>query len=443
MPITVLRIFTKYPQPGSVKTRLIPTLGGEGAAILHRRMVTHTLVTVQRFNREGRHLLWVCFDGATQAEMERWLGAGLHFSPQKQGDLGYRMDAAFREDFAIGARRSVIIGTDCPGLNSSILHQAFAALGHADVVLGPAHDGGYYLVGLRKMIPDLFRGIEWGTSRVLSETLAIADRLGLAVHQLPILHDVDRPEDLPAWEACPKLCLNPQRSPLVSVVIPALNESCSIGRVLATIESRRPIEAIVVDGGSHDATMEVASEYGARVIVAPRGRAHQMNAGARIARGRILLFLHGDTQLPPRFDDLVHNALRPKGTIAGAFSLRIAGEQYDRALRIIARIATWRSRFLQLPYGDQGLFLKADTFHRLRGFPETPILEDYLLVKRLKRLGKIRTLRAAISTSPRRWALKGPAWITLQNQLILLGYHLGVSPSALARWSGRSTTGEE
>jgi rSAM/selenodomain-associated transferase 1 len=130
--------------------------------------------------------LQILYEGGNKRVMEEWLGPGLSYSPQSEGDLGDRMVAAFDLAFCAGATRVIIAGTDCPELTEAMLVEAFEALGEVDAVLGPARDGGYYLIGLRKRNPELFVSIPWGTDRVLKRTEAIGDRLGLSIRSLMI-----------------------------------------------------------------------------------------------------------------------------------------------------------------------------------------------------------------------------------------------------------------
>ena len=197
-----LIIFSRYPEPGKTKTRLIPVLGPEGAAMLHRQMTEYTLSQVRELQNQRSINVEVCFAGGEPSVMAQWLGPDFIYKPQGEGDLGVRMARALASALQ-GTNRAVIIGTDCPGLNASILAAAFEQLQLSyDLVLGPAVDGGYYLLGLRYFIPELFIGINWGTSEVLQQTMAIAQQLNLSVNYLPELADVDRPEDLPLWERC-------------------------------------------------------------------------------------------------------------------------------------------------------------------------------------------------------------------------------------------------
>src|SRR5919199_2859629 len=142
----------------------------------------------------------------------------------------------------------------------------------------------------------------------------------------------------------------------ISIVIPVLNEAIAIRAVLAQVLDTPNVEAIVVDGGSEDDTVAIAQTMGVKVISTTAGRARQMNAGAAVATGDILLFLHADTQLPPNFDRFVRQALQKPGTVAGAFELRIDAPL--RGIKLIEKMVNWRSHFLSMPYGDQAIFFK-------------------------------------------------------------------------------------
>jgi rSAM/selenodomain-associated transferase 2 len=223
--------------------------------------------------------------------------------------------------------------------------------------------------------------------------------------------------------------------PLLSIIIPTLNEAEQIATTLATVQQHSsesfPSEVIVVDGGSGDRTREQAVQKGAKVISSPPGRAAQMNAGAAIAQGEVLLFLHADTQLPPKFPIYVMEVLR-EGAIAGAFNLAIAGK--SPGLRWVERGVYWRSHYLHLPYGDQALFMETAVFQQVGGFPPLPIMEDVELIRRLQKRGRIGIAPATVQTSARRWQRLGVVQTTLVNQFILLAFYLGVSPQRLAHW---------
>jgi uncharacterized protein len=423
-----LILFTRYPTPGTAKTRLIPALGAEGAAALQWQMTEHTLRQVRKLLALRWHLpreslsVEIHFTG-DKAAIQTWLGDNWDYRPQAKGDLGDRLIHAFQSAFDQGMERVVIIGTDCPGLDAYGIEQAFQALEQQDLVLGDALDGGYYLVGLRRSHPDLFVGIEWSTNVVRAQTIAIAQRLGLSIARLPMLADVDYPEDLPVWEAL-------QNRPSVSIIVPVLNEAES----LKTWQQPEG-EWILVDGGSQDETIALAENLGIRIIRSAPGRSRQMNWGAAIAHADILLFLHADTQLPADFLAQIQQTLAQPSVVAGAFELAIAGEQ--PGLRWVERGVKWRSRFGQLPYGDQGIFLRAETFWELGGFADLPIMEDFEFVKRLQKLGKIAIAPATVTTSARRWEKLGVFKTTVINQLMVMAYYLGVPGERLAQFYRR------
>lgn len=195
-----LIIFTRYPEAGLTKTRLIPILGAKGAATLHRQMTEYTLSKVRELQNNYPLSVEVCFTGGNLSLMQHWLGSDIIYQPQGEGDLGSRMARSLSVAFQDNIERVVIIGTDCPGLNAQLLEKAFHQLHSRNLVLGPAFDGGYYLIGLHYLIPELFTGINWGTKEVLQKTVNIANKLNLSIAYLPKLADVDRPEDLSVWE---------------------------------------------------------------------------------------------------------------------------------------------------------------------------------------------------------------------------------------------------
>ncbi|MCL1463986.1 TIGR04282 family arsenosugar biosynthesis glycosyltransferase [Argonema galeatum] len=191
-----LVIFTRYPEAGKVKTRLIPVLGAEGAAVLHRQMTESAIAQVKKLQFSLPLSLEVHFTGGDRQLMQQWLGDDIFYRQQSEGDIGMRMASAFQIAFTNNTDNVIIVGSDCPTLKSQIIAEAFQALSQHDLVLGPATDGGYYLIGLCRFIPDLFTGISWSTSEVFQQTLEIAEKLNLKVAYLTELSDVDRPEDL-------------------------------------------------------------------------------------------------------------------------------------------------------------------------------------------------------------------------------------------------------
>jgi rSAM/selenodomain-associated transferase 2 len=226
--------------------------------------------------------------------------------------------------------------------------------------------------------------------------------------------------------------LTDRKTSNISIIIPTHNEAENLSRLLPELLSLPGVEVLVVDGCSSDKTVETAKELGTKVISVSTNKAVQMNAGAQAARSDILLFLHADTRLPRGFAEQVQDALNQPGIAAGAFLLSIDGKGF--LLRIIEWLANLRAHLLQMPYGDQGIFLRADMFSSVGGYPDLPIMEDFELVRRLKCKGAIKIIPLAAVTSPRRWMKLGVLRTTAINQAITIGYLLGLDPQKLAAW---------
>lgn len=410
-------IFTRYPTPGKTKKRLIPALGPIGAAEVQREM-SEKILNVVRKAASGKTMdVEVCFEDGTTSKMARWLGPGLTFSAQVQGDMGERLGAAFDQAFRKGAKRIVLIGADIPEACERHIHQAFEALGDHDLVFGPSSDGGYWLLGM-KGPAALFHGIAWGTRRVLEQSIAMAREKDLTTQRLETLTDLDRKEHLgrlmPEWAI---------GRPTISVIIPTLNEA---NHVQGIIEGARSdgVECIVVDGGSTDNTVALAKNAGARVYISQPGRAVQQNRGAKLALGSVLLFLHADTVLPGDYAFQVFETLMDRRMVLGAF--RFKTDMDHPMMKGIEALTNFRARFLGLPYGDQGLFLRKEVFRRVKGFPRVPIAEDLFFVRKLSRLGRIGIAPGHVVTSARRWRKVGLLRTTLLNQIIVAGCYLGV-----------------
>ncbi len=409
-------IFTRFPEPGKTKTRLIPHLGAEGAAHLQREMTEHTVRQARRADVD----IEIRYTGGSLEQMHEWLGTDLHYTEQGGGDLGKRMQRAFEDHFSSGADRVVIVGSDCPSNDWKSIKDAFQELDSHAVVIGPASDGGYYLIGLCRAGSEtppprsrpsatLFQNIEWGGEQVFEQTMQAAAEL--TVHQLPMRHDVDLAEDIP---------------PRISVIIPTLNEEAQLLQTLEKINEGFHVEAIVVDGGSTDGTRGLAPGC----LECRSGRAAQQNLGAKKASGEILLFLHADTTLPDGWDWIIRDTLADPSVAMGAFTFKI--KEQMRGLKFIEDTTNWRSKKGGLPFGDQGFFLYRKTFDTAGGFPDQPIMEDYAFARTLHRYGKVITVPQPAITSGRRWQQHGVFKVTVVNKLMILGYRIGIPPAKLA-----------
>lgn len=191
-----LIIFTRYPEPGRTKTRLIPALGEVGAAKLHQQMAEYTIAQGRELRKILDLSVEIRFIGGNTQKMQQWLGEDVSYKDQGEGDLGVKMERSLIESFNQLHKQVIIIGTDCPSINYQLLSTAFEKLNDDDLVIGPAVDGGYYLIAMKQIIPQIFKNIPWGTDQVLIETIKAAKPQNLSIGYLPTLNDIDRPEDL-------------------------------------------------------------------------------------------------------------------------------------------------------------------------------------------------------------------------------------------------------
>lgn len=230
--------------------------------------------------------------------------------------------------------------------------------------------------------------------------------------------------------------------PLISIILPVLNEQATINSVLTHLHClfrNWPSEIIVVDGDARKRTLSVISDPEVKKISSVKGRGIQMAAGARVAEGDLLLFLHADTRLPSTAPQDIQSILHDKNTAACAFDLAI--DDAHPVFRMIEKTANVRSRISGLPFGDQALCIKREWYDKVGGFRPYPLMEDVDLMRRLKRIrGRVKIFPAKVRTSARRWHKEGILYCTLRNWMILALYFLGVRPQSLMRFymdSGR------
>ena len=216
----------------------------------------------------------------------------------------------------------------------------------------------------------------------------------------------------------------------ISIIIPVLNEVKILERTLSQLHSELGHhELIIVDGGSTDGSIHIAEKHG-KVLISERGRAKQLNAGAAAASGNILLFLHADIWLEPGALTAVETALA-SGYVGGGFRQKIDGK--NRLYRVIEITGNIRGKYLNVFYGDSGIFLSRANFNKIGGFPEIPILEELEFSRNMRKLGKTTLITPHIHISARRWETRGIVRTTVNNWLITLLYFLKFSPVRLAK----------
>ncbi|XP_078676708.1 uncharacterized protein LOC144913707 [Branchiostoma floridae x Branchiostoma belcheri] len=466
-------VFTRYPAPGTTKSRLIPALGEQGAALAQLHMTDAILNEAGKLQQRNPEDLSVevRYHGGTQEGMRYWLdrrtGISCWWRVQEGEDLGQKMANAFMDAFSEGTENVVLVGSDIPAITADILEEALQTLNSSqeeDVcVLGPAIDGGYYLVGLNRrtdssLIGELFQGMRWGTDQVLQQQLQVGEQLGVRCHLLSHrLQDVDTSDDLGEFECRTGVARQELCSPKWSVVIPVLNEADNIKAVIENVLQGCPhqqqTEVVVSDGGSSDGTADIVRDIAksypqgtVKLVASPKGRGMQLNAGSQHATGDYLLFLHADTQLPSSWQRDAHRTLCRPGVVVGAFPFGldvVEDSSHSNSdswwFRVQMRLLQWgtnlRASFFELPYGDQALFMTRRQFQAAGGFPEFPLLEDVEMLARLKRCGHVGiTEGSGVITSARRFRKHGYLKVTSLNTFILLAYQMGVHPDTLAVW---------
>ena len=221
--------------------------------------------------------------------------------------------------------------------------------------------------------------------------------------------------------------------PLVSLIVPVLEDSAAAGPLRTSLAPSDEVEVVLVDGGQ-DTRIDglAAGRSGIRVVRTSPGRARQMNAGAAVAAARWLLFLHADSRLPHGWLEAIREADRHREVVGGWFRFRLESEAWQA--RVIGHLVAWRVRLFRLPYGDQGIFVRRETFETLGGYRDMPLMEDVDFVHRLARAGRVHEPALEVTTSARRYERDGWFRRTTRNLTLVTLYFAGVSPARLARW---------
>lgn len=399
-------VFTRVPVPGQTKTRMMPYLSAVQCAELHRCFLRDIAGECEKVRAD----MIVCY---TPEDKEKLLhpifGEEAVYVPQEGENLGERMYNALDKALKDGYESCVLIGTDIPEICGEILEQAFEKLEESDVVFGPTYDGGYYLVGMKKPYREVFEQKSYGHGKVLENTARYLREQKIRTSYVKMLEDMDTREDIQNYRNRMRQQKELQktrtgrylmRTSRISVIIPIYNEEKTIIRLQEQLMPYRDkCEILFVDGGSTDRTFElIAPDF--RVLKSEKGRAAQMNLGARESSGDILFFLHCDSELPDRFLAEIRYVM--KDHRAGCFG--IAFHSRNLFMFTCRVISNHRIKDRKVMFGDQGIFVDRELFFEAGMFPEIPVMEDYQFSLTLKeRAVKLGIAKHRIYTSDRRF----------------------------------------
>ena len=446
-------LFTRIPHAGKTKTRLMPFLTPDECVNLHYSFMADEIAEICKV---ADYLVVSYFEDASVTDDDREYFKSFLMeevtipfctTSQRGADIFERMQNAFFDAFIDGSHGpTLLVGCDLPKLRAKDFKIAFTSLERNDVVLNPSLDGGYWLVGMRNYNPCVFSVKGDGGKNVLGDTLNVCGKNGLSVGVGRAMDDVDLPQDIMRLHTSREKLnensltraflenIDASRFELaglcgmkVSVVVPVYNEESTIAEFIANLaEIPEQAEIVFVDGGSTDRTVEILEKVlpkNSLVIHSDKGRAHQMNEGAKVAKGDALMFLHADC-IPPK--NLVYEVRRIlKETNWGCFGVKF--DDKDPLMTICQIISNNRIHDRKVVFGDQGIFIKRELFEEIGGFPEIPIMEDYQLSLTLKDRGeKIGVAKGLITTSARRYHEGGKLSVMWRMNRLRKAYRNGV-----------------
>lgn len=423
-----LAIFLRYPEAGKVKSRLAGKLGRREAARIYEKLVRRTLGVATDFKKlRPCTKIFVFFTPADKKkELERAFPGPWEFVPQQGAHLGARMDRAIEYALSAGYKSVVLVGTDIADLQCADFEEAFQAIEQGYAVLNPAADGGFYLLGVDRPCPSALAPEQWGTSDIFHRTRDLLVRLGFRVQVQQERKDIDRPQDV---DNLREQSLLQDR---ISVIIPTRKPIDQLLSLLDRLDAQLwPDDEIIIsrhrDVLSSDNLQSINPRT--RLVDSPMGRGLQLNYGAKEADGNLFWFLHDDSILPDQFSYFIRKISNAPQCSLGCFLLGY--QPSNRSMDHIARWANLRTRYLGLPYGDQGLFCRSEIFWKLGGCRKRYLMEDVDFVRRANQLGKLLIIDEKIYTSPKRYLAKGILWASLQNHLTMLLYLMGVDEAKL------------
>lgn len=402
-------VFTRVPVPGRTKTRMMPYFSPVECARLHENFLKDIAQECEKVNAD----IFVCYTPQRGKAYLKTIFKGVaDYIPQMGAGLGERMYQAIGYVLGKGYDSCVLIGTDIPELKASDLEYALRLLDVNDVVFGPTVDEGYYLVGMKRPIREAFEKKTYGTGNVLEQTVVPLKEMGLTVGYVRRLQDMDDREDITCYRSRMRVQKSLQKTytgryllkkQKISVIVPVYNEETTIEKLQEQLlPLQKKCEIIFVDGGSTDATISMI-DPSFKILRSPKGRANQMNLGARESKGDILFFLHSDSELPKKPLEEIREVM--KDYEAGCFGIAFHSRQFFMwTCRVISN---HRIKDRKVMFGDQGIFITRELFFEAGMFPNLPIMEDYQFSLTLKEMGvKLGIARHRIYTSDRRFPKK-------------------------------------
>lgn len=468
-------VFLRYPEAGRVKTRLAASVGEHAALRIYCKLLRRTLGIAADFKTSNADVEIFLFftPAAKRGQLVGMFPGPWQLVAQHGRHLGERMQRALEHILAAGHRHVVLVGSDLADLQTADFVNAFQSVAEGYAVLGPALDGGFYLLGIDRPCPSVFAPDRWGGPEVFRRTEQLLLNAGFKVRTGPARKDIDRPEDLDFLSSLPDMrerlsVIIPTRkpieelAPLLKIVSAGLwpddeiivsssarqslsnNEQMSArGRQSRTHPlpppfRPKPESAILrrpcCPTGAAAATTESATTSSTtdrrlRQVYSPAGRGVQMNRGAEAACGGLYWFLHDDSIPPSQFAYHIRKLLLLPDKSLGCFLAAFFPS--TRALDLIAGWATLRTVYCGRPYGDQGLFCRAETFDHLGGFHKAFLMEDVDFVSRARRLGGLLIVREKLFTSAARYLSRGVLRASLHNHLTMLSYLAGVDDRKL------------
>lgn len=401
-------IFTRVPLPGKTKTRMMPYLTAVQCAKLHSCF----LVDIRKECEWTDAEIFVYYTPEDEEDLDvlkKILGKEKIYAPQRGSNLGIRMYEAIADVLKKGYESCILIGTDIPEIRAEYLEKAFSVLENKDVVFGKTEDGGYYLTGMKQAYPEVFGLKSYGHKKVLEETIQELEKNQISVGYTKTLSDMDEPCDLRGYRkrmACDKRLQKSATGKYlagnvrISIIIPIYNEEKNIKKIQQQLEELKGrCEIIFVDGGSTDQTRKlIGGDY--KVLTCRKGRAVQMNEGAKNSSGDILFFLHCDSELPPHPLEEIKRVMKEHR--AGCFGIAFHSKNFFMfTCRVISN---HRVKDRKVMFGDQGIFVERELFFEAGMYPELPIMEDYQFSLTLKEKKiKLGMTKKRIYTSDRRF----------------------------------------